>query len=413
MPKKAKELTALEVARLAAPGLHAVGGVAGLALQVKDSGARSWSLRVMVGRARREIGLGGFPSVTLAQAREKARRLREGIEQGADPVDERRAARSALIAAQAKALTFKEASEAFIEAQEAGWRNAKHGQQWRNTLETYAYPVMGGLLVRDVAMPHVLAVLEPIWREKTETASRLRGRIEKVLDWAKGRGYRSGDNPAAWKGNLDAQLAAPRKVATVEHHPALPAAEMHAFMLKLREAAGMGARALEFAILTAARSGEVRGARWDEIDLDAKVWVIPAGRMKASKEHRVALSAAAVRLLKALPKIDGGHVFPSSKEGPLSDATLAAVLRRMDIPPDKAVPHGFRSTFRDWAGEHTSHPREVIEHALAHRLKDKAEAAYARGDLMEKRRRLMEDWAAFLARPMGAARVMSLAARRA
>lgn len=413
MPKKAKELTALEVARLAAPGLHAVGGVAGLALQVKDSGARSWSLRVVVGRARREIGLGGFPSVTLAQAREKARRLREGIEQGADPVDERRAARSALIAAQAKALTFKAAAEAYIEAQEAGWRNAKHGQQWRNTLETYAYPVIGSLMVRDVAMPHVLAVLEPIWREKTETASRLRGRIEKVLDWAKGRGYRSGDNPAAWKGNLDAQLAAPRKVAAVEHHPALPAAEMHAFMLKLRDVGGMGARALEFAILTAARSGEGRGAQWDEIDLDAKVWVIPAGRMKASKEHRVALSAAAVRLLKALPKIDDGHVFPSAKGGALSDATLAAVLRRMGIPPDKAVPHGFRSTFRDWAGEHTSHPREVIEHALAHRLKDKAEAAYARGDLMEKRRRLMEDWAAFLARPMGDARVVSLAARRA
>lgn len=413
MPKKARELTALEVARLAAPGLHAVGGVAGLALQVKDSGARSWSLRVVVGRARREIGLGGFPSVTLAQAREKARRLREGIEQGADPVDERRAARSALIAAQGKALTFKAAADAYIEAQEAGWKNAKHGQQWRSTLETYAYPVMGGLLVRDVAMPHVLAVLEPIWREKTETASRLRGRIEKVLDWAKGRGYRSGDNPAAWKGNLDAQLAAPRKVATVEHHPALPAAEMHAFMLRLREVGGMGARALEFAILTAARSGEVRGAHWSEIDLNAKVWTVPAGRMKASKEHRVALSAAAVRLLKALPRIDGGHVFPSSKGGALSDATLAAVLRRMGIPPDKAVPHGFRSTFRDWAGEHTSHPREVIEQALAHRLKDKAEAAYARGDLMEKRRRLMEDWAAFLARPMGDARVVTLAARRA
>lgn len=413
MPKKAKELTALEVSRLAAPGLHAVGGVAGLALQVKDSGARSWSLRVMVGRARREIGLGGFPSVTLAQAREKARRMRDGIEQGADPVDERRSARSALVAAQARALTFKDAAEAFIAAHEAGWKNAKHGQQWRNTLETYAYPVMGSLMVRDVAMPHVLTVLEPIWRGKTETASRLRGRIEKVLDWAKGRGYRTGDNPAAWKGNLDAQLAAPRKVATVEHHPALPATEMHAFMLKLREVGGMGARALEFAILTAARSGEVRGALWSEIDLSTKVWVIPAGRMKASKEHRVALSAAAVRLLKALPQIEGGHVFPSSKEGPLSDATLAAVLRRMDIPPDKAVPHGFRSTFRDWAGEHTSHPREVIEHALAHRLKDKAEAAYARGDLMEKRRRLMEDWAAFLARPMGTARVVSLAERRA
>lgn len=406
MPKRAQELGALAVSRLSAPGLHAVGGVAGLHLQIQPSGARSWIMRATVGTRRRDIGLGAFPDVSLAQAREKGRAVRQQITQGIDPVQQAHAARSALKAEQAKALTFEQCADAYIKAHEAGWRNAKHGQQWRNTLEQYAYPAIGSMLVRDVELAHVLKVLEPIWRSKTETASRVRGRIESVLDWAKGRGYRAGDNPAAWKGNLDAQLPRPEKIAKTVHHAALPVAEVSSFMTKLRAAEGMGARALEFAILTAARSGEVRGATWAEIDLEAKVWTVPAERMKAHKEHRVPLSAAAVHLLKALPRIeDNNMVFAAPRGGQLSDMTLTAVLRRMEID---AVPHGFRSTFRDWTAECTNYPNEVCEMALAHTVGDKVEAAYRRGDLFEKRRRLMDEWAAFLASPMPKGQVIPL-----
>jgi integrase len=245
--------------------------------------------------------------------------------------------------------------------------------------------------VRDIELAHILKILEPIWLEKTETASRLRGRIEAVLDWAKGRGYRAGDNPAQWKGNLDAQLAPPEKVAKSEHHAALPVGEIGVFMGRLRAAEGMGARALEFTILTAARSGEVRGATWAEIALDAKVWTVPASRMKAGKEHRVPLADPALKLLKALPRTEGTDlVFPAPRGGQLSDMTLTAVLRRMQVP---AVPHGFRSTFRDWTAEQTNYPRDVAEMALAHAIGDKVEAAYRRGDLFDKRRRMMDHWA--------------------
>lgn len=388
-------MKALEVQRLKQPGLHFVGTVPGLALQVTSSGARSWLLRVMVGGKRREMGLGGYPAVTLAMAHEKARNARELIRQGIDPILLANQAQSALKAEQAKALTFEQCAEAYIEAHEAGWRNEKHGQQWRNTLKTYVYPVMGDMLVHDIALAHVLKVLEPIWRTKTETASRLRGRMESVLDWAKGRGYRQGDNPAAWKGNLDAQLPKREKVAKVEHHEALAVSEVGAFMRQLRNQEGTGARALELAILTAARSGEVRGMTWDELDLEAGLWVVPASRMKAGREHRVPLSTAALELLKAQPvQTETRLVFPSPRSGPLSDMTLTAVLRRMSVD---AVPHGFRSTFRDWAAERTNYPNEVCEMALAHVVSDKVEAAYRRGDLFEKRRRLMEDWARFLA----------------
>ena len=385
---------------MTAPGLHSVGVIAGLHLQIQPSGTRSWLLRVKVGDKRRDIGLGAFPEVTLAQAREKARQARDLIGTGIDPVQQAREQQSALKAAQAKELTFKDAALAYIEAHEGGWRNTKHGQQWRNTLEQYAYPVIGSMQVRHVEMAHVLKVLEPIWREKTETASRLRGRLESVLDWAKGRGYRSGDNAAAWKGNLDAQLARPEKIAKVEHHAALAWTDMGAFMPKLRAAQGMGARALEFVILTAARSGEVRGATWPEIDLAAKVWTVPAARMKAGKEHRVPLSPAAIKLLKALPRIDDNDlVFPAPRGGQLSDMTLTAVLRRMKV---EAVPHGFRSTFRDWSAEATSYPNHVCEMALAHVVGNAVEAAYRRGDLFEKRRRLMDEWATFINTPQRA-----------
>jgi len=397
MGRKAKELGPLAVSRLASPGLHFVGGVAGLALQVNERGARSWVLRVQVGDKRRDMGLGGFPDVSLAGAREAARAARAKVRDGIDPVANSRALRSAMKADQAQAKTFKFCALAYIDTHEAGWRNAKHAQQWRNTLDTYAYPLIGELLVRDIGLPHVLAVLEPIWTKKTETASRLRGRLESILDWATTRGYRAGLNPARWKGHLDTVLPAAGTVANAGHHSALPVGEIGAFMKTLRSQAGMSAQALEFTILTAARSGEVRGARWTEIDLDAATWTVPGERMKAGKEHRVPLSDVALAVLNALPHADrNALVFASPRGGMLSDMSLTAVLRRMKVD---AVPHGFRSSFRDWCAERTNYPREVAEMALAHAIGDKVEAAYRRGDLFEKRRRLMKDWAAFCANP--------------
>lgn len=411
MARKATEMGPLAVSRLTSPGLHFVGGVAGLALQVTPSGARSWVLRFVVGGKRREMGLGGFPDVTLAGARDAARTARAKVKAGADPIEDGRAARSALRAATLAAITFEESALRYVKAHESGWRNPKHAAQWRSTLATYAFPIVGDVLVRDVELPQVLAVLEPLWHVKTETASRLRGRVEAVLDWATGRGFRSGPNPARWKGSLATCLPAPGKVAKVEHHAALPLGEVGAFMQTLREQAGMGARALEFAILTAARSGEVRGALWAEIDRGAAVWTVPADRMKASKEHRVPLSNAALALLDALPRIAGDElVFPAQRGGMLSDMTLSAVLRRMKVD---AVPHGFRSTFRDWCSERTNYPREAAEMALAHAIGDKVEAAYRRGDLFEKRRLMMADWAQFLARLERPARVTPIRAASA
>lgn len=382
--------------------MHAVGTVPGLHLQVLPSGGRSWVLRVTVGehagngaQRRREIGLGGYPEVTLAMAHEKARAVRGQIRQGRDPVVERSAARKALRQAASAEITFSEAAKRYIAIHEGGWRNAKHVAQWRSTLETYAAPVMGTLSIRDVSDEHVRRILEPIWASKTETAVRLRGRIEKVLDWAIARRYRDGPNPARWKGHLETMLAMPSKVAVKDHHQALVILDVPEFMAQLRGQHGIGARALELAILTAARSGEVRGAKWDEFELIEGIWTIPAARMKAGKEHRVPLSGPALALLKKLDVVkDEALVFPSPRGGQLSDMTLTAVLRRLKIP---AVPHGFRSTFRDWAAEKTDHAREVAEMALAHAIESKVEAAYRRGDLIQKRRLLMEDWAAFCA----------------
>lgn len=410
MGKKANELDPLAVSRITAPGLHFVGGVAGLGLQVLPTGGRSWVLRATIGGRRRDMGLGGYPDVTLADARTAARRAREQIRSGLDPIAEARAAASALRARQAQDVTFEKAARAYIAAHEAGWRNDKHAQQWRNTLETYAYPVLGSLLVRHVELAHVLSVLEPICSTKTETATRLRGRIEQVLDWATARGHREGLNPARWRGHLDKLLPRPSKIARVEHRAALPVDEVGEFMARLRKAEGTGARSLEFAILTAARSGEVRGATWSEIDLSGAVWTIPGQRMKAGKEHRVPLSPAAVALLEALPREEGVElVFPAPRGGQLSDMTLTAVLRRMKV---EAVPHGFRSTFRDWAAERTNYPRDAAEMALAHTIGDKVEAAYRRGDLFEKRRRMMTDWAGFLAKAQGSAAVIPIRGAR-
>jgi integrase len=406
MGRIAKELGSLAVSRLPA-GLHAVGGVSGLYLQVLPSrdvggtlvqGGRSWVLRATVGGKRRDMGLGGYPSVTLANARDRARSARDLIDQGKDPIVERKLVKSALRADAVKAITFEEAATAYMAAHEASWKNAKHREQWRNTLKGLAYPTVGKLAVQDIQVAHVLAILEPIWKDRTETASRLRGRLELVLDWATARGYREGLNPARWRGHLDKMLAAPKKLKPGGHMAALPVDQLGAFMLRLRAVGGQGARALEFAVLTAMRSGEVRGACWSEIDLVDRVWVIPGARMKMGREHRVPLSPAALKLLNAQARMGGTDlVFPSATGDPLSDRTLIAVLRRMDV--DVTV-HGFRSTFRDWCGEFTNFAREVAEAALAHAVGDATEQAYRRGDALEKRRKLMDAWAGFCAKPM-------------
>lgn len=399
MPKIAKELSALEVSRLNKTGFNAVGVVPGLGLQIRGR-ARSWILRTKIGGKIRDIGLGGYPGVTLAMAREAARQLRSKIAAGIDPIQERKVRNDELRAAQRKRLLFVDAFRRFLEDKQTEWGNAKHRQQWENTLRTHALPVLGNLAVDDIELAHVLEVLKPIWHKTPETAKRTRGRIEKVLDWAKVHGHRDGENPARWQGNLENALPSISKIRVVKHHPALQYTEIANFIKKLRARNGTAAIALEFAILTAARSGEVRGAKWQEFDLKKREWVIPAERMKARKEHRVPLSDRAVEILTKIPKGKGDEiVFKAARGGILSDMTLGAVLKRMEVP---VTTHGFRSTFRDWAGETTAFPREVIEHALAHQLKDKAEAAYARGTLMEKRRRLMAAWAEYCERAIDA-----------
>jgi integrase len=399
MPKLAKELSPIEVSRIHNKGLNFVGVIPGLGLQVKGN-ARSWVLRTRIAGKTRDIGLGGFPAVTLAQARESARAMRVKVTQGIDPIQERRERQISLRAARGKLITFSEAMDRFLEDRGAEWRNSKHKQQWENTLTTYAVPTLGALHVKDIGLAHILNVLRPIWKTKTETASRLRGRIENILDWAKVHGYRETENPARWKGNLDKVLSAPTKTKVVKHHPALPYAGIGSFMEALTARPGIAAQALQYCILTAGRSGEVRGATWREIDLRKAEWTIPAERMKAGKEHRVSLSPRALEILQQLAI---GHadeiIFKAPRGGMLSDMTLGAVLKRMDV---RVTVHGFRSTFRDWAGETTGFSREVIEHALAHQLKDKAEAAYARGTLMQKRQKLMDAWGSFCAQPNAA-----------
>ena len=410
MPKIAKELGALAVKQISGAGLHFVGGVPGLALHVSESGARSWLLRVMVGEKRREMGLGPFPAVPLAEAREKARAARERISQGQDPIRERSAARSAQRSAQLAERTFEHCARAYIAAKSPEWRNAKHAAQWTATLETYAFPKIGSLLAKDVGLPQVRAVLDPIWTTKTETASRVRGRVEAVLDWATVNEYRTGPNPARWRGHLDKLLPARGKVTKVQNREALPLGEMGAFIERLRASEGLGARALEFAILTAGRSNEVRGAKWSEIDLEAGVWTVPAERMKAGREHRVPLSEEAKALLGRQPRFAGDDLVFSHKGRPLSDMAMVAVTRRMGVA---AVPHGFRSTFRDWASERTNYPRDAAEMALAHAIGDKVEAAYRRGDLFEKRRLMMQDWAKFIAKPEPSAEVVPMPSKAA
>lgn len=428
MPKVAAEMSALEVRNLAHPtgkgnALFAVGGVTGLYMQITPSGGRSWILRTTVGKARRDIGLGGFPTVTLAQARDKAREARDKIERGLDPVAERQAAKAALIAASGRGLTFEKAVESYLKAKLDAFKNAKHRQQWENTLAQYAVPVLGKMMVQDIDVRDVLRVLQPLWNDKTETASRLRGRIESVLSWATVAGHRKGDNPARWAGNLKELLPAPSKVAKESNQPALTLEDAPRWFAALRTRDGMGARALEFLALTATRSQEIRGATWDEIDLDKALWIVPAARMKMAREHRVPLTAEAVSLLKALPRLKGNPlVFPAARGGELSDMTVSAVMRRMSeadletggtgffdrVSKRPAVPHGLRSTFRDWVAERTHFPGEMAEVALAHKISNAVEASYRRGDMIEKRRRMMGEWCAFLNEAPRSAKVVRL-----
>ncbi len=416
MPRVAKELGPLDVKRATHGGgkgntMLPVGGVAGLYMQITPKGGKTWILRAAMAGRRAEIGLGGFPTVTLAQARDKAREARDKIERGVDPMAERKAARAALAAAARKGLTFSEAANLYLDAKLDAYRNEKHRYQWRATLEQLSFPVLGKTPVSAITVQDVLQVLHPIWTDRTETASRLRGRIEAVLSWATVSGHRAGDNPARWAGNLKELLPAPSKVKVKGNQPALSLDDAPRWFSAIRQREGFGPRALEFAALTASRSGEVRGAVWSEFDLDRAIWVVPGERMKMGKEHRVPLTAPALALLKTLPKLDGSDlVFPSSKGGQLSDMTLSATMRRLheaDIAADgpgfldrvskrPAVPHGLRSTFRDWAAERTQYPGDMAEVALAHRINNVVEAAYRRGDMIEKRRRMMADWSDFL-----------------
>ena len=395
MPKKARELSAIQVKRLTAPGFYAVGGVAGLYLQVKESRARSWILRTTIGDRRRDIGLGGFPDVPLTSAREAARHDRELIRQGFDPIEERKSRRLSLIGDRAKQMTFRQAAAACHQKKTPEFKSRKHAADWINSIDRYANPIIGDLPVQSVELAHVVSVLDPIWKSKTETATRVRQRIESILAWATVSSYRSGDNPARWKGNLEHALPKPSKIRKVKHFPALPWQEVGAFMVNLRKRQGMAARALEFSILTVARSGEVRLATWDEIDLDAKLWTVPAERMKAGKGHRVPLSTAALKILKSLPRFEGSpYVFASTRGGALSDMSISAVCRRMQV---NAVPHGFRSSFKDWCRSSTAFADEVSELVLAHVSSDATRAAYARDELLPKRTKLMSAWAKFCA----------------
>jgi integrase len=389
-------LTALRVARLTKPGRYADGN--GLYLQVTSSGGKSWILRYERARRERWLGLGALHTVSLKDARERARKARLQILDGIDPIDAKRAQRAAEALAAAKSITFEEAAKQYFDAHEKKWRNAKHRAQFLSTLKAYAYPKIGKLPVADIDLGLVLKVIEPIWEAKTETASRVRGRIETVLDWATVRGYRKGENPARWRGHLEHVLPARGRIAKQNHHAALPYAELPAFMSELRKREGVAAKALEFTILTAARTGETIGATWGEINFSDKTWTVPAGRIKGGREHRVPLSDTALKLLKSLPtEKNNEFVFIGPRSGGLSNMGMASVLSRMERK-DITV-HGFRSTFRDWAAERTNYPNHVVEMALAHTIGSKVEAAYRRGDLFDKRRQLMATWEKFCEKP--------------
>jgi integrase len=409
-----RKLTALKLKTLTKPGRYGDGG--GLWLQVRGPQHRSWLFRYTASAKQRQMGLGPFPDVPLAEAREAAQRCRAAVRQGQDPIDLRRRAKLAARDAP-RSPTFRAAAESYMTAHEAAWRNPRHRAQWRSSLTADVFPVIGDLPVSAIETANVIKTLEPIWHQKPETSSRLRARIEAVLDYAATMRWRAGENPARWKNHLSNIFESRRRLARalhgaaiVEHHSALPWPEIGVFVAELRRQRGVAPCALEFTILTAARTGETLGALWSEIDFGSATWAIPAARTKGGRAHRVPLSAVALGVLETMAKMRAGpdgYIFPGGKIGkPLAGTAMRKTLRRMKRP-DLTV-HGFRSTFRDWAAEATNHPREVAEQALAHAVGDKVEAAYRRGDLFEKRRRLMEDWAAFCDRPTAAGEVVPI-----
>jgi integrase len=391
-----EKLSAIRVVKLKTPGMYADGG--GLYLQVTSSAAKSWIFRYSRAGRSREMGLGPLAKVPLANARMAAEGCRKLLGAGLDPIAERDVERERKALEAAKAITFSEAAERYIKAHEGKWRNEKHKAQWRSTLTTYTEPAFGSLAVQAVDTDLVLQALEPIWNAKRETASRLRGRIENVLDWATARGLRQGANPARWKGHLKHLLPA-RIAVAVKHHAAMAYADVPAFMERLRAQDGISPRALEFTILTAARTGETIGARWFEINFTDKVWTVPASRMKAGVEHRVPLCERAIAILRDMERERvSDFVFPGWKHGrPLSNMAMTKVLQRMEL--DRVTVHGFRSSFRDWAAEQTAYASEVVEKALAHAIRNDVEAAYRRGDLLDKRRQLMAAWEGYCELP--------------
>lgn len=390
MARTKHRLSAKRVENLKKPGLYADGG--NLYLRIAPGGSKGWIFRFTLHGKTRDAGLGSFPTISLATARDQAEKLRKLLIDGIDPIEARKAERAAVRAESEQAVTFEECARAYISSHEVGWRNEKHGAQWRSTLKTYVYPVIGQLPVKAVDTTHVMQILEPIWRSKSETASRIRGRIEVILSWAKVRGYRDGENPARWRGHLDHLLPAKGKVRRVAHHPALPYPEIPAFMKLLREQEGFAARALEFLILTASRTNETLRATWDEIDWDLALWTIPAERMKGGRDHRVPLTSRALQLVSEMSDIKlNEFVFPGMKPGrPLSDMSLLMLLRRIGY--GHVTAHGFRSTFRDWTAECTSFSGDAAELALAHAVPNPVEAAYRRRDMLAKRQQLMSEW---------------------
>ena len=395
--RQLNRLTARTVATAQKPGLYCDGG--GLYFQLTPSGIKTWIFRYRspLTKKLRDMGLGPLHSVELAEAREKAAVQRSALLSGLDPIEAREEESRRKATEAAKAITFVQCATAYIKSHRAGWRNEKHADQWTNTIESYAGPIIGPLPVQDVDTGLVLQILEPIWATIPETASRLRGRLENILDWAKARGYRFGENPARWKGHLNQLLPVLSKKNRVIHHKAMPFTEVHGFISQLREMSSVSARCLEFTILTAARTNESIFAKQGEFDLDGGTWTIPAARMKAKKEHRVPLSPRAIEIVREMLPLKGEFLFPGVKvKKPLSNMTMLALLERMDVA---VTVHGFRSSFRDWAAERTAFSHEVCEMALAHTISNAAEAAYRRGDLFEKRRKLMESWADFVNTP--------------
>ena len=407
MPKFVAPLSDLSVRQLKTPGLHSVGGATGLKLQISKSGTKSWILRTTIGNKVCDLGLGSYPTITLKAARELTRDNHSLLQQGIDPIAERRTKKDSLALERSNRKTFTECMDSCIKLIEGKWQSPKSIKQWTSSLNTYVLPIIGSLPVADINTGHVLTILEPIWTDKPETASRIRGRIEKILAFATTKGYRQGDNPAKLKGHLDSLLPETDKLKRNNHLPALAYEEIGEFVQELRAVKGVAARALELSILTGTRSGEVRGSTWDEIDLQAKLWTIPAERMKANKQHSIPLSSQAIQLLRDLDR-RSTLVFPGLRGKEMSDMSLGKIVKGIhQRSQDKGepgytdkysnnrvvTPHGFRSTFRDWAGEQSSFPREVIEHALAHQLSDKSEAAYQRKTSIPKRIKLMQVWA--------------------